>query len=111
MPAHLYANEHVSIRVLTETIHFDANGRGSLETAREVQNFAGGPAESITGDWAFGYKIVDQHIEVAFDCPDNALCVAPPHIVLRPTSDGLRAIAALGARTPLTFSRLSSASR
>ena len=106
LPAHLFSNEHVSVRVLSETIHFDANGRGSVNTVREIQYLSGSASESINGDWAFGYKIIDQRIEVAYDCPDLALCVPPPHLILRLTPDGMNANFTLEGRTPMAYARL-----
>src|SRR6266446_9167023 len=64
-----------------------------------------GPERNET---AFGFRVVQGRIEIAFDCPPGADCVAPPHIVARPTPNGLEVQYALGARVPQIFARLAS---
>ena len=66
---------------------------------------ATGPLRSET---AFGFRVGEGHIEIAFECPPGADCVAPPHIVAQPTPNGLDVQYALGARVPQILARLAS---
>ena len=104
LPTLLYTTEFVKIRVFADTLRFTLDGRGSINTLRESEPVKGdGPTEPFRWQEAFSYKIIEDRIEVAFDCPPNANCVAPPHIVLRGMSTGLRADFALGSRLPLFY--------
>ena len=104
LPTLLYTTEFVKIRVVADTLRFSRDGRGSISTSRESEPVKGdGPTEPFRWQAGFSYKRVDDRIDVAFDCPPNANCVAPPHIVLRGVATGLRADFALGARLPLFY--------
>lgn len=109
LPAVLYSNDQVIVRVFAETLYFATAERGSRNVVLESELVSGGSPERFSGETAFGFQIIDERIEIAFDCPINANCVPPPHLVLRRTSDGLQADFAFGSRTPLRYSRLSSA--
>jgi hypothetical protein len=105
LPTLLYTTEFVKIRVFADTLRFTLDGRGSSSTFRESEPVKGdGPTEPFRWQQEFSYKLVDDRIEVAFICPPNANCAAPPHIVLRGVSTGLRADFAYGARLPLFYS-------
>lgn len=107
LPAVLYTNDHVTVRVLNESLHFTSARRGTRITLRESQPLSGEPPTGLRrGEATFGFRVTDGRIEVAFDCPPNANCVAPPHLVLRRTADGLQADFALGGRVPLIYERL-----
>ena len=104
LPTLLYTTEFVKIRVFADTLRFTLDGRGSINTLRESEPVNGdGPTEPFRWQTGFSYQLVDDRIEVAFDCPPNASCVEPPHLVLRDMSAGLRADFALGARLPLFY--------
>lgn len=104
LPTVLITTELVKIRVLADTLRFKLEQRGSISTFRESEPVAGdGPSEPFRWQSGFSYQIIDDRIEVAFDCPPNASCVEPPHLVLRDAPGGLRADFALGARVPLQY--------
>ena len=109
MPTIQYANGYVVVRVFAETLGFTPDGRGEDVTVQQNETVTGGlvtgPERSET---AFGFRVVRGRIEIAFDCPPGADCVAPPHIVARPTPNGLEVQYALGARVPQIFARLAS---
>lgn len=104
LPALLYTTEFVRIRVFADTLRFTPDGRGSINTLRESEPVKGdGPTEPFRWQTGFSYKLVEDRIEVSFDCPPNASCVKPPHLVLRGLPAGLRADFALSARLPLFY--------
>jgi hypothetical protein len=108
LPTIQYANGYVVVRVFAETLGFTPDGRGEDVTVQQSETVTGGlvtgPERSKT---AFGFRVVQGRIEIAFDCPPGADCVAP-HIVARPTPNGLEVQYALGARVPQIFARLAS---
>ncbi len=104
LPTVLYTNEFLTVRVLADTLRFTLDGRGSINTLRENDPRArDGPTQIDRWQTEFSYRVIEDRIEVAFDCPPNASCIKPPHLVLRETSTGLRADFALGARIPLFY--------
>ena len=109
LPTIQYANGDVVVRVFAETLSFTPDGRGEDVTVRQSETVTGG---LVTGperrETAFGFRVVQGRIEIAFDCPPAADCVAPPHIVARPTPNGLEVQYAPGARVPLIYARLAS---
>jgi len=105
LPAVLYTVNGMSVRVIAETLQFTPDLRGRLSTNREIES-PGAPIEPASWATAFTFRFISERIEVAFPCPPNADCLAPPHLVLRQTADGLLADFALGARTPLVYARL-----
>jgi len=108
LPAVLFTNDYVTVRVFADTLRLSLDSRrmrvfvGVSEPAG-----AGQPVEPLRWESAFGFTIIGDRIEVAFACPPNANCVAPPHLVLERTPDGLRAEFALGERVPLIYDRVS----
>jgi hypothetical protein len=107
LPTVLFTNEFATVRVFADTLRFTPDGRGSINTIRENEPRAGdGPTQRYAWQTAFSYRVVEDRIEVAFDCPPNANCVKPPHLVLRETPTGLRADFALGARLPLFYTQV-----
>jgi len=109
LPTIQYANGYVVVRVFAETLSFTPNGRGADIAVQQNETVTGG---LVTGpdriETAFGFRVVQGRIEIAFDCPPGADCVAPPHIVAQPTPNGLEVDYALGARVPQIFARLAS---
>jgi hypothetical protein len=109
LPTIQYANGYVVVRVFAETLSFTPDGRGKDVTVQQDETVSGG---LVTGperrETAFGFRVVDGRIEIAFDCPPGADCVAPPHIVAQPTPTGLDVQYALGARVPQMYARLAS---
>ncbi len=110
LPALLYTAGSVNVRVLADTLQFLSDRHGTQITVRESEPVSGEPSTGpLRWTSAFVFGITGGRIEVGFECPPNANCVAPPHLVLRPTGDGLEASFALGARIPLTYTRVASA--
>jgi hypothetical protein len=104
LPTVLYTTDYATIRVFADTLRFAPDGRGSINTLRESEPVKGdGPTEAFRWQTGFAFKLIDDRIEVTFDCPPNADCVRGPHLVLRGIAAGLRADVALGARVPLFY--------
>ena len=112
LPALLYANGSVNVRVFADTLQFLPDGHGTWITVRESEPVSGGPSLGpLRSESAFGFRITAGRIEVASECPPHVGCVAvaPPQLVLRRTGDGLEVVFALGARIPLMYTRVASA--
>ena len=110
LPAVLYTTEFTKIRVFADTLRFTLNGRGSINTFRESEPVKGdGPTEPFRWQEGFSYRLVDNRIEVTFDCPPNANCLKGPHLVLRESSNGLTAEFAFTYRLPLVYRRVAGA--
>jgi hypothetical protein len=86
LPTVLLATELVEVRVLSDTLRLRSDGRGSISGVRETipltpDTPAEGP-QPIT--IPFHYQTNGNRIEIAFDCPDLALCIPPPHLIADP---------------------------
>ena len=107
LPAALYTTEFGTLRVLSQIIRFGPKGAGSITEATELVPTAvdapGGGA--IQTSFGFHWTQVDGRIEIEFDCPPNANCVAGPHLVARIDGHALRATwgPQIRARSPLRY--------
>ena len=108
LPAIVLTNDYGVWRVLADTLRFTADGRGTNVNVAEHEIPPGasptGPVRMVS---PFTFRTVEGRIEIAFDCREPAAsCVAPPHLVARPTTGGLRADYYLMYRVPQTFARI-----
>jgi hypothetical protein len=109
LPALLLENDYVIVRVLADTLRFAAHGRGTgVQVLESGPPTGASPTSPVRWEYAFGFRVVEDRIEIAFDCPPGADCAAPPHVVARPIPGGLRADFALIYRVPQTYARVSS---
>lgn len=91
LPAIVLENEHATIVVLSDTLRFFADDRGVQVRHQEVTEASTPETPAIQRhERAFGYRITGDRIEIAFVCPPNASCVAPPHLVGRIEGDVMR---------------------
>jgi hypothetical protein len=103
----VYVSEDVTIRVLADTLRLGEGGVGTrivldhITTAGDPQ-----PDNPIRGEFDFRFKIVRGVIEISYDCPPNANCVPPPHLVGHFSGDGLTIHHALGERVPQVYSQV-----
>ena len=111
LPAVLYSNEYVRVRVLADTLRLNADGSGTRIGLRDVEPLQQGvaPAGETRVEGEFRFWTANGRVEVDFICPPNANCVAPPHLVARPVPGGLRVDFDLGARVPLFYARVAGA--
>lgn len=105
LPADLYQNDYVSVRVFADTLRLHADGTGSIATRRSTESLqAGVPGSGPTnGTTPLHYRVLLGRAEITMDCPMNANCAAGPHFIARRLGDGLRMDFAMGERVPLDY--------
>ena len=108
LPAELFRNEDVAVRVIADTIRLRADGTASTAGATELEWLHDGaaPRERSSSESAAHFRIVDGHIEVTWICPINANCVEGPHLIARRDGDGLRVEHVYQASGPLFYTRI-----
>lgn len=107
LPAVSSASSEVTVRVFADTLRLRANGSGRAISVIDIETHVDGIRSGITrNEGTLRYRTTGGRIEVTFDCPINASCVALPRLVLRPTGLGLRAEYAIGARVPRLYARI-----
>jgi hypothetical protein len=107
LPTALYTTESGTLRILSQSVRFGPKGAGSIsETTELLPPGADAPAAGPT-ETTFGlhWTEVDDRIEIEFDCPPNANCVAGPHLIARVDGHALRATwgPRISARSPLRY--------
>ena len=103
LPAQAFQTDLVRVTTESETLRFRADGTGSDIRSQLVEQPAGATPEEMHFDTPFHYVVANGRIQIGFDCPPNASCVAPPHMIGRMTSAGISFDYVLGARTPQEF--------
>src|SRR4051812_1300422 len=104
LPARSFENDYMRMTSIAETLRFRPDGTGNRVSVERVEYVAGGTApEELHFEAPFHYSVVDGRVQIGFDCPPNALCAAPPHMLGRLTSDGIRFDYVLGARVPQQY--------
>jgi hypothetical protein len=83
LPTVLYQNEVLEVRVLSESIHLQSDGTGTISGVQESRLLTSGtpadPPEAVA--IPIHYRKQLDHLEIDFDCPPNAICVPPPHLI------------------------------
>ena len=107
LPTALYTTPSGTLRVLSQSIRFGPKGAGSItETVELVPPGADEPTAGAT-QTTFGmhWAEVDGRVEIEFDCPPNAQCVAGPHLVASVDRQALRATWGphVSGRSPLRY--------
>jgi len=106
LPTVLFSNDYVTSRVLADTLRLSANGSGTRASSQVVQERATGVIDTVQSEAGFRFHVRDGGVEIAFDCPINGDCAAPPHFVGHAISGDLEIDYALGARVPLLYARI-----
>jgi hypothetical protein len=111
LPTVLYTNDNVRVRVLADTLRFRADGTGERAGLVESESLRPGVASAgqRRAQQEFRFRTGRGRIEIAFVCPINANCAAPPHIVAKPVRGGLLVEYDLGARVPQVFTTVAEA--
>jgi hypothetical protein len=105
LPAVLSSGETFVWRVLSETITLRPDGSASLTSSREWQWVGRAPeTQSIVNDYRF--RVVGDHIELFYICPNACFAIAIPPMIARRDGLGLRIDVAEGLRVPLRYSQL-----
>ena len=107
LPTALHVTESGTIRVISHFIRFGPKGSGSLSETREfVPLDPHAPREGpVQFDIGIQWIEIDGRIEVEFDCPPDANCLAGPHLIARVDGHDLRATWGphVSGRTPLRY--------
>ncbi|HEX5726559.1 MAG TPA: hypothetical protein VFX98_13880 [Longimicrobiaceae bacterium] len=91
LPAVVMENEDFMSTVLADTFRFSGDGTGRQSVRTRLRLHATGVTENISfQQQTFGYRIRGARIEITYVCAPNALCLPGPHLIARPTADGLR---------------------
>ena len=106
LPTVLTENEIWRFRVVSDVLVLNGDGTGHRATAGEGQRLdLDQPAESVEWRVDLTYRVDDARIVIDYVCDDVASCIAPPHLIARPTPTGLRAESRIGERQPLVYER------
>lgn len=91
LPAVSMSNEWVTMVTRADTLRFGGRTRG-LQIVHWDAAYASPEVADETGrmESEFSYRIVQGRVEISFDCPPNALCLAPPHLYAVPVAGALR---------------------
>jgi hypothetical protein len=110
LPTILAANESGQIRVYADTIILEGDGVGSSSTTTEfiptVPGIPNDGPESFRS--TLHYRLGIGRLEISFDCPPGADCVAGPHLVgeFREQGFELRWGPLLTGREPMAYDRV-----
>ena len=109
LPTVLLATELVQVRVLSDTLRLRSDGSGSISGVREtIPLTPDAPAEGPQPiAIPLHYQTSGNQIEIAFDCPDLAICIPPPHLIAN--ADGGLVVhwaPSLKGREPLVYARV-----
>jgi hypothetical protein len=105
LPTVLYTNEVGTLHIISQFIHFGPKGTGSLSETAQMVPHTGEPQEPQESTSGIQWAEVDGRIEIEFDCPANANCLAGPHLVARIDGHALRATwgPQISGRSPLYY--------
>jgi len=103
LPAPSFESEFVRVASVADTLRFYPDGTGSSAVVQRVELPPGGAPEEMRFASPFHYRVDGVRVEIDFDCPPNASCVAPPHMVGRLTSTGIRFDFVLQSRVPQDY--------
>ena len=105
LPAVFRDGDFATLSIIADTLFLAVDGTGHEVQLLESISKADGQAHTYTSVSDLEYTVTDGNISVAYECPDMASCIAPPHLVGAVTITGIVFDFALG-RVPLRFERL-----
>jgi hypothetical protein len=105
LPTVLYTAEVGTLHIISQLIHFGPKGTGSLSETAQMVPHTGEPQEPQESTFGIQWADVDGRIEIEFDCPANANCLAGPHLIARIDGHALRATwgPQINGRSPLHY--------
>ena len=107
LPAVVYVSEDVTIRILADTLRLGEGGVGTRTVSVHITTAGDPQPENPTrGEGEFRFNIARGAIEISHDCPPNANCAPPPHMVGRFSGNGLTIHHALEERVPQVYSQV-----
>jgi hypothetical protein len=105
LPAVFREGDFATLSIIADTLFLAVDGSGYEVQLLESLSKADGQSHTYTSVSELEYSVTDGNITVAYECPDVASCIAPPHLVGAVTITGIVFDVALG-RVPLQFERL-----
>jgi hypothetical protein len=108
LPAEIYRNDYVTIRVIADTLRLRPDGTGTMSGVQVAEPRQEGMAPATPAWWTgqLRFRIVEGDVEVTMICPPDANCVPGPHLTARRLDSGLRVDYALGGRVPRVYARI-----
>jgi len=107
LPTELHTTDDGTIRVISQSIRFGPKGSGSFsETSELVPLDPHRPRPGpVQVDFGIQWVEVEGRVEIEFDCPANANCLAGPHLIARVDGHALRATWGphMSGRSPLRY--------
>lgn len=105
VPAVFTESDMVRVRILADTLELAED-----HTGREVQHLetfttVDGSLDTYRSVVSLTWSMRDGRMTIAYDCPDFAACIEPPHLAGTATVTGVTFDFSLG-RTPLVFERV-----
>jgi hypothetical protein len=95
------------LEILNETLFLFADGTARREF-RQRYDF-NSPTQrdtTVRQEQEYTYELRGNRIELTFECPPNALCIAPPHLWGELTADGLELRWHVDTDVPLRYRRV-----
>jgi hypothetical protein len=105
LPAVFRDGDFATLSIIADTLFLAVDGTGYEVQLLESISKADGHSHAYSSVSDLEYTVTDGNISVAYECPDMASCIAPPHMVGAITITGIVFDVALG-RVPLQFERL-----
>jgi hypothetical protein len=108
LPAEIYRNDYVTVRVMADTLRLRPDGTGTMSGSHVAEPRQEGMAPAAPTWWSgqVRFRIVDDDVEVTMICPPNANCAPGPHLTARRLDSGLRVHYAFGERVPRVYARV-----
>jgi hypothetical protein len=103
LPTYAYITPGFPSKVLGDTLRFHPDGTGASVSVERTEPPAPNAPQTFRHESTFHYRIAGGRVEIGFDCPPLASCVAPPHMLGSLTSDGIRFDYVLTARVPQDY--------
>lgn len=110
VPAVIHDEPTLRITLLADTLRLLPNGSGTRIEVRRYEQLGGAisdPADHVI-EYDLTFTTEDRRIEVAFACLDTASCIGPPHLIGKPTDEGLRFFYAVSSPVPLIYREVGS---
>jgi hypothetical protein len=103
LPTYAYVTPGFPSTVIADTLRMNLDGTGASVSVERREPPAPDAPQLHRNESTFQYRIEGARVEISFDCPPLASCVAPPHMVGRLTGDGIRFDYVLSARVPQDY--------
>lgn len=105
-PAVFTESDVVRVRIIADTLVLAEDLTGHEVQHLETLTKADGSIETYRSVMSLTWSVRGGLLAIAYDCPDFASCIEPPHLAGTVTGAGVTFDYSLG-RTPLVFERVS----